>query len=292
MAISQVLTPRQEDVGGQPILRALPAAQCRSVGPFVFFDYILPHEYPSGQGMHIHQHPHIGLSTLTYLFEGELLHKDSLGSQERVRPGDVSWMTAGRAIAHVERTPAERVDTGSRLHGLQVWLAMPRDKEQGDPSYYYFEYDELPSHTANGVQITLIAGHGFRLVSPVPVLSPTLYASVDMAADSTLLIPDEHTQRAVFLLSGEAYLGADVLPPQALVVLEEGTETTLSTATGARLALIGGAALDGPRSMNWNFVSSDPGLIERARSRWAVGDWPQVPGEAGRVELPGPARRG
>ncbi|WP_263264357.1 pirin family protein [Pseudomonas sp. RIT-PI-S] len=291
MPIAQVITPRQENVGGQPILRPLPSAQCRNVGPFVFFDYILPHEYPPGHGMNIHQHPHIGLSTLTYLFEGELLHKDSLGSEERVVPGAVSWMTAGREIAHIERTPSYLMQAGSRLHGLQVWLAMPRDHEADEPSYYYFEPDELPSHDEAGVRITLVAGHGFRLISPVPVLSPTLYAVIDMAAGSSLLIPDEHAERAVFLLEGDARLGSGPVDPHTLVVLEEGAEMTLSSGLGARLALVGGAALDGPRRMNWNFVASDPALIERARARWAVGDWPQVSGETGRVELPGPARR-
>lgn len=291
MAIASVITPRQESVGGQPILRPLPSAQCRSVGPFVFFDYILPHDYPPGQGMNIHQHPHIGLSTLTYLFEGELLHKDSLGSEERVAPGQVSWMTAGNGIAHIERTPDDLLQAGSRLHGLQVWLAMPKAKEQDDPTYYYFEADELPSHEENGVHITLVAGHGFRQISPVPVLSPTLYAIVEMTAGSSLLIPDEHSQRAVFLLEGEAYLGADPLQAHTLVVLEEGVEASLSTTSSARLAVIGGAPLDGPRRMNWNFVASDPALIEQARARWAVGDWPEVPGEAGRIELPSPSRR-
>lgn len=291
MAIAQVITPRQENVGGQPILRPLPSPGCRSVGPFVFFDYILPHDYPPGQGMDIHQHPHIGLSTLTYLFEGELLHKDSLGSEERVRPGDVSWMTAGNGIAHIERTPDDLRGAGSRLHGLQVWLAMPKPKEQDAPTYHYFEADELPSKTEQGVQITVIAGHGFRLISPVPVHSPTLYAIVEMQPGSTLLIPDEHNERAVFLLEGDARLGADRLQTHTLAVMQEGVESSLSTTHGGRLILAGGAALDGARRMNWNFVASDPALIERARARWAVGDWPEVPGEAGRVELPGPAKR-
>ncbi|WP_040260808.1 pirin family protein [Pseudomonas massiliensis] len=291
MSIAQVIAPRQESVGGQPILRPLPSAQCRSVGPFVFFDYILPHPYAPGSGMNIAQHPHIGLSTLTYLFEGELLHKDSLGSEERVRPGEVSWMTAGRGIAHVERTPDDLVQSGSTLHGLQVWLAMPKAKEKGTPSYYYFEADELPSREEDGVRLTMVAGHGFRLISPVPVLSPTLYAIVDMAPGSTLLIPDEHAQRAVFLLEGDARLGSEPLQAHSLTVLEEGVESSLASPIGARLALIGGAPLDGPRRMNWNFVASDTTLIEEARARWAVGDWPQVPGEAGRIELPGPGRR-
>lgn len=290
MAIVRVITPRQEQVGGQPILRLLPSAGCRSVGPFVFFDYLVPHSYPPEHGMDIGQHPHIGLSTLTYLLEGELLHKDSLGSEARVRPGGLSWMTAGSAIAHVERTPEALMQTGSQLHGLQAWLAMPKNEEQSEPDYQYFDPDELPFHNAEGVRIRLLAGHGFRLIAPTPVLSPTLYAVVDMTPGSTLLIPDEHAERAVFLLSGEAHLGAEPLHAHRLAVLEPGVEMALISGKGASLVLLGGAPMDGgTRRMSWNFVSTDQRLIEKARANWAAGNWPQVPGEAGRIALPGAA---
>ncbi|MGB8975501.1 MAG: pirin family protein [Pseudomonas capeferrum] len=286
MSSPLVIRPRAESVEGQPILRPLPSAQCRSVGPFVFFDHMLETDYAPGRGMDIRQHPHIGLSTLTYLFEGEILHKDSLGSAQHVRPGDVSWMTAGSGVAHVERTPADALARGSRLHGLQVWLASPRALEEGTPSYSHHPAESLPVSDSLGVRICMIAGHGFCLESPVPVLSPTLYAHVHMQPATTLQVADEHAQRALYLLDGELVLNDEAVEPCSLVVLPEGEAVTLYAEGECQLVLIGGEPLDGPRRMNWNFVASDPALIERARARWAAGDWPTVPGETSRIELP------
>ena len=281
-----VIHPRAESVEGQPILRPLPSAQCRSVGPFVFFDHMLETDYASGHGVNIRQHPHIGLSTLTYLFEGELLHKDSLGSDQRVKAGDVSWMTAGSAIAHVERTPADLLASGSRLHGLQIWLASPKDKEQGPGHYSHHPAATLPVSDSLGVNIRLIAGNGFCLASPVPVLSPTLYALVQMQSATTLSVPTEHVERALYVLEGEVFLNDEAVDPHSLVVLPEGEEMSLYAESESKLVLFGGAPLDGPRRMNWNFVASDPALIDQARARWAAGDWPTVPGESERIELP------
>ena len=281
-----VIKPRTEDVEGQPILRPLPSAKCRSIGPFVFFDHMLPTHYPPGHGMNIRQHPHIGLSTLTYLFEGQLQHKDSLGSDQHVGPGEVSWMTAGSAIAHIERTPAAALDQGSTLHGLQVWLASPKDKEQGAGHYSHHTTASLPVSDNLGVKVRLIAGAGFCLSSPVPVLSPTLYAEIHMQTATTLMIPTEHQERALYVLEGEAQLDGQRLEPRTLVVLPVGKEVTLIAESDCHAVLIGGAPLDGPRRMNWNFVASDPALIEQARTRWAAGDWPIVAGEIGRIELP------
>lgn len=281
-----VIKPRTEDVEGQPILRPLPSAKCRSIGPFVFFDHMLPTHYPPGHGMNIRQHPHIGLSTLTYLFEGQLQHKDSLGSDQLVGPGEVSWMTAGSAIAHIERTPAAALDQGSTLHGLQVWLASPKDKEQGAGHYSHHTTASLPVSDNLGVKVRLIAGAGFCLSSPVPVLSPTLYAEIHMQTATTLMIPTEHQERALYVLEGEAQLDGQRLEPRTLVVLPVGEEMTLIAESDCHAVLIGGAPLDGPRRMNWNFVASDPALIEQARTRWAAGDWPIVAGEIGRIELP------
>lgn len=286
MSIPLVIRPRAESVEGQPILRPLPSAQCRSVGPFVFFDHMLETDYAPGRGMDIRQHPHIGLSTLTYLFEGEILHKDSLGSEQHVKPGDVSWMTAGSGVAHVERTPADVLASGSRLHGLQVWLASPRALEQGTPRYSHHPAASLPVSDNLGVRICMIAGSGFCLESPVPVLSPTLYAHVRMQPATTLSVPDEHAQRALYLLDGELMLNDEEVEPCSLVVLPEGETATLYAVGECQLVVIGGAPLDGPRRMNWNFVASDPALIEQARARWAAGDWPTVPGETSRIELP------
>lgn len=285
MAGLLLIQPRAEDIAGQPILRPLPSARCRSVGPFVFFDHMLEQTYAPGSGMNINQHPHIGLSTLTYLFEGELQHKDSLGSDQRVQPGDVSWMSAGRAVAHVERTPQALRQSGSRLHGLQVWLALPQAEEQGEPSYSHHPAASLPRSDAMGVQITLIAGSGFCLQSPVPVRSPTLYAELKLQAGASLLIPAEQRERALYLIDGEARLEDDDLPRRGLAVLPEGEELLLSACSECHLALIGGEPL-GPRRMYWNFIASEPALLEQAKQRWAGGDWPQVPGETARIELP------
>ncbi|MGY2289720.1 pirin family protein [Pseudomonas sp. SDO528_S397] len=281
-----VIRPRPEDVEGQPILRPIPSRDCRAVGPFVFFDHMLPTRYAPGSGMNIRQHPHIGLSTLTYLLEGEVLHKDSLGSEQVVRAGDVSWMTAGAAIAHVERTPDALKAHGFSLHGLQVWLASPRAHEQGLGHYSHHPAASLPVSDSLGVQIRLIAGNGFCLESPVPVLSPTLYAEVQMQTATTLLIPDEHEERAVYVLAGDAQLEGEPLELHSLVVLPKGQSLSLFAESECHLVILGGAALDGPRRVNWNFVASDAALIEQARQRWAAGDWPTVPGEQERIELP------
>ena len=281
-----VIRPRAEDVEGQPILRPLPSAKCRSVGPFVFFDHMLRTHYPPGHGMNIRQHPHIGLSTLTYLFEGQLQHKDSLGSDQQVGPGEVSWMTAGAAIAHIERTPSTLLAQGSTLHGLQVWLASPKADEQGPGHYSHYRADSLPVSDNLGVRIRLIAGTGFCLASPVPVLSPTLYAEIHMQTATTLLIPAEHQERALYLLEGEAQLQGQAIERHCLVLLPPAEELTLCADSDCHAVLFGGAPLDGPRRMNWNFVASDPALIEQARARWVAGDWPTVPAETGRIELP------
>jgi redox-sensitive bicupin YhaK (pirin superfamily) len=281
-----IIKPRAETVEGQAILRPLPSARCRSVGPFVFFDHMLETAYPPGQGIDILQHPHIGLSTLTYLFEGQLQHKDSLGSDQLVSPGEVSWMTAGRGIAHVERTPESLRATGSRMHGLQVWLASPTEHEQGDGHYSHHSADSLAQRDAMGVAIRMIAGSGFDLVSPVPVLSPALYAELKLQTATTLLIPNEHPERALYVLDGDASLDGEPVEPRTLVVLEAGQEVNLCAESECHAVLIGGAPLDGPRRMNWNFVASDPELIVQARRRWEAEDWPVVPGETGRINLP------
>ncbi|MGE9762659.1 pirin family protein [Pseudomonas sp. PDM20] len=280
------IRPRAEDVEGVPILRPLPSAQRRSVGPFVFFDHMLESSFAPEHGMDIRQHPHIGLSTLTYLFEGQVQHKDSLGSDQLVLPGDVSWMTAGRGVAHVERTPADLLHSGSRLHGLQVWLALPRELEGCEPSYSHHASASLPESDSLGVRVRMIAGSGFCLESPVPVRSKTLYADLQLSAGATLAIPDEHPERALYLIEGEALLDDESLPLHQLIVLPEGETFTLSACGDCHAVMIGGDALDGPRRMNWNFVASDPDQIDSARARWAARDWPTVPGEQERIELP------
>jgi len=252
----------------------------------VFFDHMLETDYAPGKGIDIRQHPHIGLSTLTYLFAGQLLHRDSLGSDQLVNPGEVSWMTSGAAIAHIERTPEDLLASGSRMHGLQVWLASPMSHELGVGHYSHHSASSLPFSDSLGIHIRMIAGNGFCLTSPVPVLSPTIYAELRLQTATTLLIPTEHQERALYVLEGEASVDGQPIEPRTLVVLEPGQEVNLCAESDCHAVLIGGAPLDGPRRMNWNFVASDPALIEQARTRWAAGDWPTVPGEIGRIELP------
>ena len=285
MSELQLIRPRAEDISGQPILRPLPSARFRSIGPFVFFDHMLEQAYPAGSGMNIAQHPHIGLSTLTYLFEGQLQHKDSLGSDQLVEPGDVSWMTAGDAVAHVERTPQAQLGQNKRLHGLQVWLALPEAEERCAPSYSHHPAATLPCSDALGVRITLIAGKGFCLESPVAVRSPTLYAELRLAAGANLVIPAEYSERALYLIDGDAELDGEALPARAMAVIPAGETPLLGACGECHLVLIGGEPI-GPRRMNWNFVASSAELIDQARQRWAAGDWPQVPGETARIELP------
>ncbi len=261
-----VIRPRPEDIAGQPILRPLPSAQCRSIGPFVFFDHMLEKPYPAGSGMNIQQHPHIGLSTLTYLFEGQLQHKDSLGSDQLVRAGDVSWMTAGKAVAHIERTPQALFDSGSTLHGLQVWLALPTADEQMAPSYNHYPASSLPRSSSMGVDICLIAGSGFCLQSPVAVRSPTLYAEIKLAAGAALQIPTEHRERALYLIEGDASLDDHPLPLRGLLVIPEDRSAVLSACMQSHLVMIAGEPI-GPRRINWNFVANDQALIDRARQR-------------------------
>jgi len=289
-AIMLTIIPRAEDVEGQPILRPLPAAKCRSVGPFVFFDHMLETTYAPGTGMDIRQHPHIGLSTLTYLFEGEIRHKDSLGSAQHVRPGDVSRMTAGSDNAPIERTPEALHASGSRRPGLQVWLASPKCHEQGEGHYSHHPADTLPVSDGMGIRVRMIAGEGFCLKSPVPVLSPTLYAELNLQTATTLCVPAEHEQRALYVIEGDLVLDGEPVQPRSLVVLDSGSEPTLCAQSECHAVLIGGAPLDGPRRMNWNFVASDVALIDQARAKWAAGDWPTVPGEVERIELPVPRR--
>lgn len=286
MASPLLIRPRPEDVEGQPILRPLPSAQCRSVGPFVFFDHMLGKTYAPGSGMNVRQHPHIGLSTLSYLFEGALVHKDSIGSDQYVAAGDVSYMTAGAGVAHVERTPAALRDSGSTLHGLQLWLALPKHLEQSEPVYSHHHAADLPESEALGVRIRLVAGEGFCLKSPVPVPTPTLLADIHMSTSAALFIADEHEQRALYLISGEARLEEEPLLLNSMLVLPKGETYTLFAESDCRVIVVGGAALDGPRRMNWNFVASDSALIDRAREKWAAKDWPTVAGESERIELP------
>lgn len=277
---------RARDVAGLAVRRVLPAIGSRSVGPFVFFDHMGPATLAPGDGVDVPPHPHIGLATVTYLFEGELVHRDTLGSQQTIRPGDVNWMVAGRGIAHSERSGPEARRTGATVHGIQSWVALPRDHEEDAPSFDHHPAATLPVIEQAGVRLVVIAGTAFGERSPVRVLAPTLYVDARIDRDAALVIDDEHEQRAVYVAEGTLALGDTAIEVGTLVVLSPG-EVRLVARTDARAMIVGGAPLDGPRHMWWNYVTSDPARIERAKLDWKHGAFGTIPGDMReRVPLP------
>ena len=284
--VRHLLSPHTRDLGGFTVRRLLPAASCRAVGPFIFFDHMGPAVFAPGEGVDVRPHPHIGLATVTYLFEGALMHRDSLGTVQEILPGDVNWMTAGRGIVHSERTPATHRGKGSQANGLQFWVALPREHEQCDPAFQHCPADSLPRLDGRGNTLLLIAGEAFGLRSPVHALSPLFYADLQVQAGASFMLSVEHEERAIYPVAGIVRIGEEVLPLDRLAVLQPGRPVCIEADADARLMLLGGAPLDAPRHMWWNLVSSDPALIEQARCDWAEGRFPDVPGETDRIPLP------
>lgn len=285
--MTQSIPPRVHDLGGGfTVKRLLPHAQRRSVGPFVFFDHIGPAALSADQAMDVRPHPHIGLATVTYLWEGAIEHRDSLGSLQEINPGDVNWMTAGRGIVHSERTPGRLRGRPQRMHGLQTWVALPKEHEEAAPAFAHHPAATLPVVELPGARLVVVAGHGFGARSPVRVLVDTLYVSIELQAGCALAIPAEHAERALYPVEGELALDGEPLAADHLAVLEPGTEPLLRAGTDARVMLLGGAPLDGPRFIWWNFVSSSRERIEQAKADWRADAMGQVPGEHERIPLP------
>lgn len=277
--IEVVIEGRSRSLDGFDVARVLPAAARRMVGPFVFFDHMGPAALAPGQGMDVRPHPHIHLATVTYLFEGEILHRDSIGSELTIRPGAINWMTAGRGIVHSERTPAGARAGGPRLHGLQLWIALPQAHEDTEPSFSHHPAASLPELGDAGVVLRVLAGSAYGATSPVPVLSPLLYVEAMLDAGARLAIPCDYEERAVYVVEGEVSCERKRLAPRSMAVLGRGTEPVLEAHTPARIMLIGGAPLDGPRYIWWNFVSSSQERIEQAARDWREGRFPKVPGD-------------
>ena len=282
----QFLPPRLHDLGGFSVGRLLPPAQRRSVGPFVFFDHIGPAVLGGEQPVAVRPHPHIGLATVTYLWEGAMMHRDSLGSVQEIQPGDVNWMTAGGGIVHSERTPERLRNVEHAFHGLQTWVALPREHEDVAPAFAHHPKATLPVIELDGATLTVVAGHAYGATSPVAVLMPTLYVSIDLPAGTEIEITDEHEERALFPVSGEVTLDGETLPVDTLAVLDAGGRPRLRASAAARVMLLGGAPLDGPRFIWWNFVSSSREKIEAAKQRWKDGGFDRVPGEVEFIPLP------
>jgi redox-sensitive bicupin YhaK (pirin superfamily) len=285
--IETAIVPRERDLGdGFTVRRALPAVERRMVGPFIFFDQMGPALLRDGQGLDVRPHPHIGLATVTYLFEGEILHRDSLGTMQVIQPGAVNWMTAGRGIVHSERTPPE-IRSGSRsLFGIQTWVALPKRHEETEAAFAHHDVSELPVLEEAGVKVRLIAGTLFGLQSPVKTFSQMFYADALLTKGTRLTLSAEHEERAIYVAKGAVQIEGTSFPEGQLLVLRSGTATVLDAQDHARLLLLGGATMDGPRHIWWNLVSSSPERIRQAAEDWQAGRFPAVPGETELIPLP------
>ncbi|HEX4635699.1 MAG TPA: pirin family protein [Rhizomicrobium sp.] len=275
------ITGKAHDLGdGFFVTRLLPQMARRSIGPFVFFDYFGPVNFAPGKGVDVRPHPHIGLATVTYLFEGSQVHRDTLGSVQEIKPGDVNWMTAGRGIAHSERTGDAVRAAGHRLHGIQSWIGLPQADEEAPPEFHHVGVADLPERDDKNVTLRLIAGSAFGLASPVRTFSPIFYADARFSAGGALQYAAEHEERALFVIEGEVQTGTiEVHGPGAMLALEKDEEVTLYADAPARVMLLGGARLDGERHIWWNFVSSSRDRIERAKQEWREGRFGLIPGD-------------
>jgi redox-sensitive bicupin YhaK (pirin superfamily) len=278
-AIALLLRGRERDLGGFTVQRVLPAREQRTVGPFVFFDHFGPMALPPGQGMDVRPHPHINLATVTYLFDGEMLHRDSLGSRQVIRPGDVNWMTAGRGIVHSERSEAQARAEGVHAHGLQLWVGLPTAHEETDPAFDHYGSDSLPRLPAPGLDRRLIAGTAWGERSPVKTLSSLFYVDVIMSPGATVVLPDEHEERAAYVTSGAVTCEGQRFGVGQMAIFAPGARALLHAEAPARVMLLGGAPLDGERHVWWNFVSSSPARIEQAKRDWKEGRFGVVPGD-------------
>lgn len=293
----QVVHAKPRDLGGGVTVgRVLPQIGRHNVGPFVFLDHMGPVALAPGHGMDVRPHPHIGLATVTWLFEGAIVHRDSLGVVQTIEPGELNWMNAGRGIVHSERSPVEARFEGAKMHGLQFWVALPLDAEESEPAFAHHDADELPVVERDGARIHVLAGTVFGATSPVVTRSRLFYAVAELQAGASLELADDHAERAIYIVDGEvgAHGEAGALgevsahDARHLLVLDRGRLTVTAGAGGARLAIFGGDALDAPRHLLWNFVSSSKERLAQARADWDAGRFPPVPGDDERIPFPAP----
>ena len=274
-----IIEPRTRDLGGFSVRRILPSIERQMVGPFIFFDHLGPAEFAPGRGIDVRPHPHIGLSTVTYLFEGEIVHRDSLGFEQPIRPGAINWMTAGRGIVHSERTGAEARKGASRIHGIQLWVALPQAHEETAPAFHHHAEDSLPLLEERGVRLRVLLGSAYGARSPVSIFSPLFYVDAALPAGGELRLPAEHAERALYVVEGEVACGSERFAALRMVVFPSGGDAVLRAERSTRLVLLGGAPLDGPRHVWWNLVSSSRERIERAKRDWQDGRFPKVPSD-------------
>lgn len=275
--IKTVITPKQKDLGGFSVRRVLPAAEQRMVGPWLFFDHMGPATFPAGTGINVRPHPHINLATVTYLFEGEILHRDSLGSFQPIRPGDVNLMVAGKGIVHSERERPETTAVEHRLHGLQLWLALPESQQEIDPDFIHYPDREIPSVTVDGVAVRIIIGEAFGVTSPVKMFAETAYFEATLEAGQSLTLPDIE-ERAVYVADGSVDIDGTLVSQYQMAVINPEHDITVTATESSRLALVGGEKM-APRRMFWNFASTSIERIEQAKLDWKNGRFDKVPGD-------------
>ncbi|MGQ0507264.1 MAG: pirin family protein [Myxococcaceae bacterium] len=285
--IETLIVPRTRDLGdGFTVRRALPAAQRQMVGPFIFFDQMGPTVFGNGRGLDVRPHPHIGLATVTYLFSGAILHRDSVGSVQRIEPGAVNWMTAGRGIVHSERSPSAERSGEKPLSGIQIWVALPKKHEEVEPSFHHFAASSLPEQDKGGVKLRLIAGALFGLRSPVPTLSEMFYADVVLQEGAVLEFPAQHDERAAYVTEGTVEVGEATLGAGNMPIFPRTGEVLIRARAPSRLLVFGGEPMDGPRHIVWNFVSSSGKRIADAKEQWKAQQFPPVPEETEFIPLP------
>ncbi len=282
--VKLVIEAKARDLGGFSVRRVLPSPQRRMVGPFVFFDHMGPAEFPPGEGIQVRPHPHIGLATVTYLFEGEIMHRDSLGFVQPIQAGAVNLMTAGRGIVHSERAGSD-LETTSRLHGIQSWMALPTDQEETAPEFVHYPANDLPELEQDGLQVRVIIGEAYGMRSPVKSYSPMLYLECRAKQGSTMTLPDSYDEQAVYVVSGEISIDGQRLASGVMGVMSPGRKSQITANTDCRAMVIGGAPV-GPRHIWWNFVSSSRERIERAKLDWQHKRFAMVAGDSEFIPLP------
>jgi len=277
--VDLILIPRSVDLGGFQVSRVLPSKERRMVGPFVFWDQFGRSEFLTGQGIDVRPHPHIGLATLTYLFNGSIVHRDNLGSHQLITPGDVNLMVAGHGIAHSERTGMEERQHPHTLFGLQIWLGLPGDKQEMAPSFTHYPRDTLGLIDAEGVSLRVVAGHFQGIQSVVATVADALLVDVELQPGATISYPAITEERAIHIVTGQVSIGHDTYDTAHMLILKPGHPVTISAKTAAHIILLGGATLDGPRYLWWNFVSTSQERIEQAKQDWVNGRFKKIPGD-------------
>jgi redox-sensitive bicupin YhaK (pirin superfamily) len=285
-AIELTLSTSPHDIGAFEVRRALPKRERRHLGPFVFFDHLGPATLAPGAGMDVRPHPHIGLATVTYLFDGEIMHRDSLGYVQAISPGALNWMVAGRGIVHSERTAAEKRDGSLTMHGIQTWVALPPALEECEPSFAHHAAETLPTTVQDGVWLKCILGKAYGLAAPVADPWPIFYLHAEFPVAASLALPNDYAERGVYVVSGALEIDGTRILPGTLAIFKEGASVRLRAGEATRAMLLGGATLPGERTIWWNFVSSDKERLARAKSDWKTGRFAQVPGETEFIPLP------